>query len=382
MKTTPLAPQHISLGAKMVPFAGWEMPIQYAGIVVEHNAVRNSLGVFDISHMGQFALTGHGAGAWLNGMLTNDLNHLEDGEGQYTLMLNEKGGVIDDMIVYRRKEDDFFLVVNASKEVEDWDWLNSKLPAELEMKNHSTEFGALAVQGPDAERVWKKVMASESRGGSPHPTSAPENQADKSSQTEMLQYGELPKRNGIAEFPGSVIVCRTGYTGEDGFELFAPTSDIGDWFTRFLEAGAEPCGLGARDTLRLEKCYPLNGNDLDPEHTPLEAGLGFFVKLDKAAGFVGSDVLSAQKTDGLSVKLAALKANGKGPPPRGGYELALPGDDGEVVSKLTSGGQSPTLKTGIALAYLPKELAKVGTALDVIVRDRRYPVEVVKKPFV
>ncbi len=329
------------------------MPIQYAGIVAEHKAVRQSLGVFDISHMGQFELSGSGAGNWLNGILTNDVSSLGDGEGQYTLMLNEKGGVIDDMIIYRWKEDHFFLVVNAAKESEDWDWLQSRLSGGIELKDQSTRFGAVAVQGPDTESAWSTM-----KPGWP-----------------------LPERNGIAEFPGGVIICRTGYTGEDGFELFAPIDKIGDWFSRFIEAGAQACGLGARDTLRLEKCYPLNGSDLDPEHTPLEAGLGFFVKLNKPTSFIGQDVLVQQKADGLKNRLVALKSVGKSPPPRHDFAVALP-EGGDVISTLTSGSHSPTLGLGIAMAYLPVEFAKEGTSLDVIIRDRRFPFEVVKKPFV
>lgn len=353
MKSSPLSEIHQKLGAKLLPFAGWEMPIQYAGIVSEHRAVRDSLGIFDISHMAQFDLSGSGAGDWLNSLLTNDVAALGDGEGQYTLMLNEKGGVIDDMIIYRWSEDHFFLVVNASKESEDWDWLNSHLSGPVKLANNSSDLGAVAVQGPDTQSAW----------------------------SDMRPDWILPERNGIAEFPGGVIVCRTGYTGEDGFELFAPIEAIGNWFTEFLEAGATPCGLGARDTLRLEKCYPLNGSDLGPEKTPLEAGLGFFVKLGKADGFIGSDVLVQQKADGLLSRLVALKSVGKSPPPRHDFEVALP-DGGDVISTLTSGSHSPSLGTGIAMAYLPAESAKTGTLVDVIIRDRRFPFEVVKKPFV
>jgi len=357
MKTTPLAAIHRTLGAKLLPFAGWEMPIQYSGIVSEHQAVRQSIGVFDISHMGNFSLSGPGSGKWLNTMLTNDLEALADGEGQYTLMLNESGGVIDDLIVYRWEEDSYFLVVNASRESQDWERLQSHLPGEIHLKihleNQSEKLGALALQGPNAKAVWR----------------------------EMRPDWRLPDHNGIAGFEDGVIVCRTGYTGEDGFELFAPVDAISDWFAEFIDHGVPPCGLGARDTLRLEKCYPLNGADLDSIHTPLEAGLGFFVKTRKPGGFIACDVLKAQKDNGIHDRLCALQAVGKSPPPRAVFDVSLP-DGGDVVSTLTSGTYSPTLGTGIALAYLPLETAKIGSRLDVVIRDRRFPFEVVKKPFV
>ncbi len=351
MKTTPLAALHESLGARMLPFAGWEMPIQYQGIVAEHKAVRESVGIFDISHMGQFYASGNSVADWLNSLLTNDTGKLGDGEGQYTLLLNEKGGVIDDMIIYRISADEFFLVVNAARIDEDWAWFQKHCPADITLRNESDHFAGVAVQGPKAKAAWKAVFPD----------------------------CDLPEKNGILE-KDDWVVCRTGYTGEDGFEFFSPADQIETWFQNFLDAGAQPCGLGARDSLRLEKCFPLNGSDLNESNTPLEAGLGFFVKLDKGCDFTGSDVLQKQKSKGLKQKLVALKATGKGPPPRGGYDIALPG--GEIIGQLTSGGQSPVLACGIGMAYVPIELADLGTEIEVVVRDRRYPLEVVKKPFV
>lgn len=354
---SPLAAEHRRLGARMAPFAGWEMPIQYAGIVAEHQAVRESCGVFDISHMGQFRARGENAAAWLNSLLTNDIGKLGDGEGQYTLMLNERGGVIDDLILYRTAPGAFFLVVNASKIEEDFAWLRGRLREGVDVANHSDAFGGLAIQGPDAAAVWEKMS-----GGTL----------------------ELPPRNGILEGEigaSAVTVCRTGYTGEDGFELFSSTETIAGWFAKAIDGGATPCGLGARDTLRLEKCYPLNGSDLDPDHTPLEAGLGFFVKLDKDADFTGKSVLEGQKTAGLRVRLSAIRQTQKGPPPRHGYEVFEPGGE-RPVAVLTSGSLSPTLGWGIGLAYLPASLARAGTPLEIEIRGRRFSAEVVKKPFV
>ena len=360
VKQTPLAARHVELGAKMAAFAGWEMPIQYAGIRGEHLAVREKAGVFDISHMGQIWAKGGKVAEWLNGVLTNDLSVLAVGEGQYTLMLNEKGGVIDDLIIYRSGETEFLLVVNASMIDVDFEWLeNQAVDADgIELDNESDDYAGLAIQGPKAVEVWE-TMAGESGGA-------------------------LPERNQIrrvtAENGDALILCRTGYTGEDGFELFCPATSAVFWLDKALSAGCEPCGLGARDTLRLEKCYPLNGSDLDEEHTPLEAGLGFFVKLEKG-DFVGRDVLAEQKENGLDRRLCAIRMTVKGPPPRPHYGVCAP-EGGEQIAELSSGGLSPSLKEGIGMAYLPKGYGKVGTKLEIDVRGRRYEAEVVKKPFI
>lgn len=350
---SPLHDRHAALGARMAPFAGWEMPIQYSGIVAEHKAVRESAGVFDISHMGEFRVSGPEASALVESLFTNDSTVLGDGEGQYTLMLNEGGGVIDDLILYRLGEEEYFLVVNAAKIEEDRDWIEKRNTMGACFQDQSENYGALAVQGPKVAEIWAGL--------------APD-------------YA-LPDRNGIVEFDDGTVICRTGYTGEDGFELFCDAEKIGTWFDKLLEAGVVPCGLGARDTLRLEKCYPLNGSDLDGEHTPLEAGLGFFVKLDKEASFPGKEVLKRQKEDGLKQKLAAISVVGKAPPLRHDYEVRDPAGS-EVLGLLTSGTISPTLGKGIGMAYLPAEVAKPGTQVSVSIRGRIFPAEVVKKPFV
>ena len=352
MKRTPLAEKHDELGARFAEFAGWEMPIQYEGIVAEHKAVRDAAGVFDISHMGQIVASGQDLGGWLNGILTNDTSVLKDHEGQYTLMLNEKGGVIDDMIIYRESSESFFLVVNASMIEEDFAWLESRAEEGISLQNQSEDYGGIAVQGPESAEIWNQLGTG----------------------------CELPERNGIRRH-GTAILCRTGYTGEDGFELFSPVDEIGEWFARITGKGAKPCGLGARDTLRLEKCYPLNGSDLDPDHTPLEAGLGFFVKMKTDLEFTGRSALETQKEVGLQERLAAIKVIGKAPPPRHGYDVINP-ESGKKVGELSSGGLSPTLGIGIGMAYLPVELAKMGTRLEIGIRQRTFPAEVVKKPFV
>lgn len=363
VKRTPLAGRHVGLGAKMAAFAGWEMPIQYAGIMAEHLAVRAGAGVFDISHMGQIWVRGHHAAGWLNGVLTNDVSTLAVGEGQYTLMLNERGGVIDDLIIYRCGENEFLLVVNASRIEVDFGWLENQAAGALaeeggiELDNDSDLFAGLAIQGSKAVEVWQAMVGEDGAA--------------------------LPERNHIARVKAGngdeLILCRTGYTGEDGFELFCPVASAGFWFDQALAAGAEPCGLGARDTLRLEKCYPLNGSDLDEGHTPLEAGLGFFVKLDKG-DFIGREALLRQKESGLQRRLCAIRMTVKGPPPRPHYGVFAEGGE-QALGELSSGGLSPSLKEGIGMAYLPVDHAKVGTKLGIDVRGRRYGAEVVKKPF-
>lgn len=337
----------------MVGFAGWEMPVQYSGILEEHRAVRSSAGLFDISHMGQLVVEGSGAAAWLDALLTNRASALAPGEGHYTLMLNGRGGVIDDMLVYRLEEGRFFLVINASKTDEDLAWMRARPHPEVEI-HHRTGFAALALQGPRSG----EILAACCRGHFP-----------------------APGRNCIALAEGGTLVARTGYTGEDGFEIFLPATAGTEAFERLLAVGEgmgiRPCGLGARDTLRLEMGYPLNGNDLSPERTPLEAGLGFFVDLEKAV-FEGKAALLAQKEAGLPSKLAAIRMVGPGAPPRPHYPVL---HHGERVGELCSGTLSPSLGCGIAMAYLPPEIAAPGTALEIAVRDRHFPAETVKKPF-
>jgi aminomethyltransferase len=329
------------------------MPVQYTSIMDEHAAVRGAAGIFDISHMGQFIVSGPGALVWLNRMLANNVAKLEVGQGQYSFLLNEAGGVIDDLIVYRTAEDAFFLVVNASMIDEDFAWMAKHQPEDVAFANESALWAGMAVQGPDAVAVFAKACPG----------------------------GPLPPRNGIARFPvagGEAIVCRTGYTGEDGFEFFCPAEEGGAWFEKFIAAGAKACGLGARDTLRLEMCYPLNGNDLSPEHTPIEAGLGFFVDLDKG-DFIGREVLAKQKADGPARKLVALEYTDKGAPPRAHYPVLDAA--GQVVSELSSGVLSPSTGKGIGLAYVPAAMAKTGTGFSIDVRGRLFPAQVVKKPF-
>lgn len=347
---SPLETAHLALGARLIPFGGWAMPVQYSSILTEHAAVREKAGVFDISHMGQVFVTGTDHIAWLDSLLTNNLSKLAPGQGQYTLMLNEGGGVIDDLIAYRLSETETLLVVNASMIPEDVSWMEKHLHPGVELRNESDSWAGLAIQGPDSAAIFGKLFPGES----------------------------LPPRNGISQTATGEIICRTGYTGEDGYEFFCP-ADLGiAFFEKFIAAGATPCGLGARDTLRLEMCFPLNGNDLSPTRTPIEAGLGFFCDLEKPH-FIGRETLISQKTKGPEVKLTAIELTEKGPPPRPHYPVLSV--DGETLGELSSGVLSPTLGKGIAMAYLPAKFSKPGAQLLIDIRGRQFKAVTVKKPF-
>ena len=358
-KKTPLYDEHVRLGARMVPFGGWLMPVQYTSIVDEHQTVRNAVGMFDISHMGQFIISGNSARDWLNAMLTNNVAKLDVAQGQYTFLLNDNGGVIDDLILYRIGEAEFLLVVNASKIEEDFAWLETHLreaspPSQL--NNRSADFGGVAIQGPRVVDLFHDLLG---------------------------QNVELPGRNyirdfAIAEMP--VSIARTGYTGEDGVEVFFRARDAAKFWNLALERGAKfgakPCGLGARDTLRLEMCYPLNGSDLSADHNPIEAGLGFFVDLEKP-NFTGRSKLLETKANGARERLIAFKMNGKGPPPRPHYSLF---NNGARVGEISSGTLSPSLNVGIGMGYVSSASAKIGTPLEVEIRGQKFPATIEKKP--
>ena len=360
-RQTPLYDEHVRLGAKIVPFAGWLMPLQYTSIVEEHQVVRNNVGMFDISHMGQLIVDGPGARQWLNTMLTNDIEKLNIGAGQYTLLLNERGGIIDDLIAYRIGEERFLLVVNASRTDEDLAWLAEhpkegrspdrpgggglEAAAPCHIDNRTADFGAVAIQGPRM--------------------------------TDLFQ--ELPSRNRIAEFlvdEMKVVIARTGYTGEDGVEVFFQAQEAVRFWRLMIERGAKPCGLGARDTLRLEMCYPLNGSDLSPERNPLEAGLGVFVDLTKG-NFIGRDVLLRVKENGPQEKLVPFRMKEKGPPPRPHYGVFA---SGERIGEVTSGTVAPSLNWGVGMAYVSAAHAKIGQQIEIEIRGQRFPATIEKKP--
>ncbi len=364
-KKTPLYDEHVRLGAKIIPFGGWLMPVQYTSIVEEHQAVRNNIGIFDISHMGQLIVEGSGAHAWLNTMLTNNVDKLQVGTGQYTFLLNERSGIIDDLIVYQIDNEKFLLVVNASRTDEDFIWLQKHLPAieapalaadEVRIENRSANFGGVAIQGPRVVDLFHALFGTDV---------------------------DLPPRNHIVDLPfdeTNVSVARTGYTGEDGVEVFFRTTDAIKCWNAALEKGKpfgiKACGLGARDTLRLEMCYPLNGSDLSPERNPIEAGLGFFVDLTKS-NFIGRDVLVRTKESGPREKLVPFRMKEKGPPPRPNYAVF---DNGERIGEVTSGTISPSLNWGVGMAYVSAPHAKIGAQIDIEIRERKFPAVIEAKP--
>ncbi|MEY4387776.1 MAG: glycine cleavage system aminomethyltransferase GcvT [Verrucomicrobiota bacterium] len=359
LQRTPLFERHQKLGGKLVEFGGWEMPVQYTSITDEHLAVRSGAGIFDICHMGEVFLSGAGAETFLNATLTNDVRKLAVGQGQYTLMCNERGGVVDDLYCYRIGATDYLLIINASRIADDVAWLEKQSKAfpqvaSVSMRNASAEMGAVAVQGPTVRGLID-----------PHFTGATKPSA--------------LKKNEVAEFKlrgSSVWIGCTGYTGEDGFEVIAPAALIGDVWDALIAGGCKPCGLGARDTLRTEACYPLYGHELDENTTPIEAGVGFFVSLDKGE-FAGRSVLADQKANGVQKRCVAFKMTDKSAPPRPHYAIF---SAGQKVGEVVSGTQSPSLNVGIGLGYVPPALAKVETQLQIEIRGKLFAAVVVPKP--
>jgi len=356
LKTTPLHAEHQRLGARLVEFGGWDMPVQYSSILDEHQTVRTALGAFDISHMGQFCVSGPNAAQWLNRVLTNNVERLEPGTGQYTFLLNESGGVIDDLIIYRLENERFWLVVNASKIEEDFAWMTGHLQDGVVLANESDHYAGIAVQGPKAAQLFDAFF---------------DGKYSKPSHNELLAI----QIDGFNYF-----IARTGYTGEDGFEVFCPTERAvkswNDILARGAQFGIKPCGLGARDTLRLEMCYPLNGSDLSPKRTPLEAGLSIFVDLNKG-DFIGREAIAKQKSDGIPTRLVPFKMKDKSPPPRPHYAVWK---NGEQIGEISSGTLSPSLGTGIGMAYIPAAHARLGEELEIDIRGRRFAAIIERKP--
>jgi aminomethyltransferase len=352
LRETPLHSRHAALGAKMADFGGWDMPIEYAGTVAEHTAVRDDVGVFDVSHMGYTEVSGPGAIAWLNTVLANDIDRVGAGQAQYNLLCNDGGGVIDDLIVYRIDDDHAFIVPNASNS----DAVVAALTAAstgsgVTVTDRREEFGILAVQGPRSDAVLEAVG---------------------------LPAGHDYMSFTSAEWQGApVVVCRTGYTGERGYELVVPVAVLGDLWDAVITAGSIPAGLGARDTLRTEMGYPLHGHELSPEITPVQAGLVWAIGWDKPT-FAGHDSLTAERAQGPRRRLRGLLATDRAIPRPG---MAVLSADGAVVGEMTSGTFSPTLKQGIGLALLDPAVAE-GDTVVVDVRGRQAQFTVTKPPFV
>lgn len=355
---TPLNSAHRESGAKMVPFGGWDMPVEYAGLISEHMAVRNAAGLFDVSHMGELTVEGPGALAFLQSVTSNDVAKLSDGQAQYSSLPMDNGAPVDDIVVLRRSADRFLIVVNASNIEKDFKWLSARGPAGCELENISEEYALLALQGPRAQEILQGLT---------------------SANLGALKYYNFVETT-IGEWP--VIISRTGYTGEDGFEIFAPPAHAEALWKRLLEtgkaAGLVPAGLGARDTLRLEARMCLYGNDMDETTTLVEAGLGWIVSLDDAKGdFPGRSLLAEQKKAGAPRKLVGFEMVGRGIA-RHGYAAYL---HDEAMGHVTSGSYAPYLQKNIGLCYLPKDKAAPGTEFQVDVRGRRVPARVVPTPF-
>jgi len=354
LRRTSLFGRHQGLFAKMVPFAGWEMPVQYpAGILAEHHAVRSGVGIFDVSHMGEFEITGPDRNAFVNRITSNDVSRLEPGGVQYSALLTPEGTFVDDCTVYRF-DDKLMIVVNASNTAKAWEHIVAqKGGINVRLKDISAEVGLLAVQGPRAEATLGPLT-----------------------DTPLSQIGYY--HFAVGKVAGAqCFISRTGYTGEDGFELYCRDRDTVALWDALVAAGAQPIGLGARDSLRLEMGYALYGNEIDDTITPLEANLGWIVKLDKGAPFVGLEALRLQKQRGVTRRLVGFKLEGRGFP-RHGYPVHY---GGREVDFVRSGTLSPSLGVGIGTTYLPVAVAKPGTRFEVECRGERLPAEVVKMPF-
>lgn len=359
MKETALTGTHIALGAKMVEFAGYNMPVLYKGINDEHAAVRNSVGVFDVSHMGEFIVSGPSALALIQSVTTNDASKLVPGKAQYSCLPNGNGGIVDDLLVYMLEPEKYLLVVNASNIDKDWAWISSKNTAGAKMENISDQTSLLAVQGPKALNTLQKLTE--------------------------VNLSNIPYYSfaiGNIDGVNDVIISNTGYTGAGGFEIYFPNEVAETVWNAVFKAGAEfdiqPIGLGARDTLRLEKAFCLYGNDIDDTTSPLEAGLGWITKLDKGA-FTDSGLLAQQKAEGVTRKLVGFEMIDRG---IARHDYTISDADGNVIGKVTSGTQSPTLQKAIGMGYVKTEFAKPGTEIFVNVRDKALKALVVKTPFV
>ena len=357
MKNTALTSIHEALGAKMVPFAGYNMPVSYEGVTIEHETVRKDVGVFDVSHMGEFLISGPNALELIQKVSTNDASKLTDGKTQYSCLTNTEGGIVDDLIIYCLNPEKYLLVVNASNIEKDWDWISMHNTMEADMKDLSSEYSLLAIQGPKAVEAMQSL--------SPYDLSS------------IKFYNFV-----VEEFAGieNVIISATGYTGSGGFEIYCKNSEVEQVWNNVLEAGKEfgikPIGLAARDTLRLEMGYCLYGNDIDDTTSPLEAGLGWITKFTK--DFINSDALKAQKAEGPQRKLIAFEIEDRGIP-RQGYDIV--DEAGNTIGIVTSGTMSPSLNKGIGLGYVPSNMSGFGEPIYIQIRNKAVKATIVKLPF-
>ena len=353
MKNTALTATHEALGAKMVPFAGYNMPVQYDGVNVEHETVRTGVGVFDVSHMGEFLIEGPNALDLIQKVSSNDASKLTIGKAQYSCLPNDDGGIVDDLIIYKLKEESYLLVVNASNIEKDWNWISSKNDLGAAMRNLSDDYALLAIQGPKAIEAMQSLSS--------HNLS------------EIKFYNFV-----IGDFAGieNTIISATGYTGSGGFEIYCKNDEVKQIWDKVTAAGAKPIGLAARDTLRLEMGYCLYGNDITDTTSPIEAGLGWITKFSKP--FTNSEALETEKRRGPKRKLVAFEIDERGIP-RQGYDIV--DSSGKTIGVVTSGTMSPSLGKGIGLGYVPTILSKAGSKLHIQIRKNAVPATVVKLPF-
>lgn len=349
LKRTPLHDEHVAAGAKLVGFSGWEMPVSYDGIREEHLAVRTYAGMFDVSHMGQVEVEGPGAAAYLQRVLSNDVEGLAVGGAQYSCLCDEQGGVLDDLFAYRLAPDHFLIVTNSANHAADLRWMVRWVADhDCVLRDVADRWAMIAVQGPNARRIVETAL-------------------------ELALPPRMRAESVVVDgAPG--LVCGTGYTGEDGVELLLDPGRAADAWRRLLDAGVVPCGLGARDTLRLEACFHLHGNDLTPDRNPIEAGLGWCCK--EETGFIGAEPISRARAEGTREKLAPFTIEGKGIPRQGNPVLL----DGEAVGEVTSGTFSPSLEAGIGMAYVRIDLAEPGTRVEIDVRGKHRPAQIASKP--
>ncbi len=348
-KRTCLYDKHVALGALISPFGGFDMPIQYAGITEEHNAVREHVGVFDVSHMGEVTVKGKDAERYVQHIFTNDIAGAPLGKIYYGMMCYDNGGTVDDLLVYKMGENDFFLVINAANIDKDWEWMNAQKDGfDIELVNRSESYGQLAVQGPESEATVENVLGLECK--------------------ELTFY--------TVKTIGDVIISRTGYTGEDGFEIYASHDFIRTCWDKLIEAGVQPCGLGCRDTLRFEVGLPLYGDELSAEISPVMAGLSIFVKLDKPE-FIGREALLKQKTEGVARKLVGIELADKAIP-RHGYKVVK---DGQEIGEVTTGYRTISTGKSVCLALVDSQYAKLDTPVEIQIRKKTFPGKVVKKKF-
>lgn len=357
MKRTPLYEKHVEQNGKLIDFGGWELPVEYSKITEEHEAVRNAAGLFDVSHMGEITVEGEDAEKFVQYVVTNDISVLSDYQIAYTPMCYPDGGIVDDLLVYKINNKKYLLVVNASNTDKDFEWMKSNQFGDVKIENVSESYAQLAIQGPNAEIILQKLT-------------------DKNlSEIEFYHFAENVMIKDI-----NALVSRTGYTGEDGFEIYLASSDGPKLWDLLLNEGKDsglvPAGLGARDTLRFETCLPLYGQEIDKDITPLEAGLGIFVKLAKE-DFIGKEALAKQKVEGVKRRIVGFEMVDRGIP-RIHYEVSA---DGKIIGHVTTGSFAPTLKKNLGLALVDVEYAKEGTEFDIIIRNKNVKAVAIKKPF-